>query len=279
MTKVLLTGSKGMLAHAFLKKKPKEWNILTTDIEELDITQPARVEKAVRAFQPNIIINCAAFTRVDDCEKEEELAFAINAAGAGNLAESVQKIGAKLVHFSTDYIFDGTKKSPYLEDDPPHPINVYGMSKLEGEENIRKVSDNHLIIRTQWLYGDGGNHFVKTILKLAKERDSIKVVNDQFGSPTWTEDLADAIIELITKNCTGTYHVVNSGECSWYDFSCQIINEAGLKTKVIPCTTAEFPRPAKRPPYSVLSTDKVRKILSKTLPDWQMALGKFLTKH
>jgi dTDP-4-dehydrorhamnose reductase len=276
MTKVLLTGSQGMLAQAFLKKKPKEWNILATDIEELDITQPGRVEKAVRAFQPNVIINCAAFTRVDDCETEKEAAFALNAAGPGNLAEPAQKIGAKLVHFSTDYIFDGGKKSPYLEDDPPLPINVYGMSKLEGEENIRKKADNHLIIRTQWLYGDGGNHFVKTILKMAKERDSIKVVNDQFGSPTWTEDLVDATIELIKKDRTGTYHVVNSGECSWYDFAVQIVKEAGLNTKVIPCATSEFPRPAKRPAYSVLSTQKIEAFLGTALPTWQTALKRQL---
>ncbi len=272
MIKILLTGSKGMLAHAFLKKKPENWNILATDIDELDITQPGHVEKVVQAFQPDIIINCAAYTRVDDCEKEKELPFAINATGAGHLAESANKIGTKLIHFSTDYIFDGTKKSPYLEDDSPHPINVYGMSKLEGEQNIRKQTDNHLIIRTQWLYGDGGNHFVKTILKLSMERDSIKVVKDQIGSPTWTEDLANATIELIKMKCIGTYHVVNSGECSWYDFACQITKDAGFNIRVIPCTSAEFPRPAKRPAYSVLSTKKVEAVLGKHLPTWQTAL-------
>lgn len=274
--KVLLTGSKGMLAHAFFKKKPKEWELLATDIEELDIANADLVEKTIQQFRPDLIINCAAYTKVDDCETKKELAFAVNGGGPANLARAAAQIGAKLVHFSTDYIFDGTKNKPYLENDPPHPINVYGRSKLEGEQIVRKQTDNHLIIRTQWLYGEGGNHFVKTILKLAKERDSIKVVNDQFGSPTWTEDLADAAIELIKKDCTGTYHIVNSGKCSWYDFACQIIKEAELNTKVIPCTTAEFPRLAKRPAYSVLSTEKVEMLLRKHLSHWQVALRFFL---
>lgn len=272
MIKVLLTGSKGMLAHAFLKKKPNDWSILATDIEELDIRNRVQVHKTVGDYGPNLIINCAAFTRVDDCETERELAFSINAKGAGTMAESAREIEAKLVHFSTDYIFDGTKKSPYLEDDPPNPISVYGSSKLAGERNVRNASENHLLIRTQWLYGDGGNHFVKTILNLAKERDSIKVVNDQFGSPTWTEDLVDATIALIHKESIGTYHVVNSGECSWYDFAREIVKEAGLSTKVIPCSTAEFPRPAKRPSYSVLSVDKTSNVLGQVIPGWKDSL-------
>ncbi|MBI3593463.1 MAG: dTDP-4-dehydrorhamnose reductase [Nitrospirae bacterium] len=272
MIKVLLSGSKGMLAHAFLKKKPNDWSILATDIEELDIRNRVQVHKTVGDYGPNLIINCAAFTRVDDCETERELAFSINAKGAGTMAESAREIEAKLVHFSTDYIFDGTKKSPYLEDDPPNPISVYGSSKLAGERNVRNASENHLLIRTQWLYGDGGNHFVKTILNLAKERDSIKVVNDQFGSPTWTEDLVDATIALIHKESIGTYHVVNSGECSWYDFAREIVKEAGLSTKVIPCSTAEFPRPAKRPSYSVLSVDKTSNVLGQVIPGWKDSL-------
>jgi dTDP-4-dehydrorhamnose reductase len=276
MTNVLLTGSKGMLAHAFLKKKPTEWNILATDLEELDITSLNQVEKALIAFHPDLIINCAAFTRVDDAENERELAFSINAKGAGVMARSAREVGAKLIHFSTDYIFDGTKNSPYLEDDPPNPINVYGSSKMAGERNIRNATENYLIIRTQWLYGEGGNHFVKTILKLAKERESIKVVNDQFGSPTWTEDLVDATHALINKGCTGTYHVVNFGECSWYDFASEIVKQAGLHTKIIPCTTAEFPRPATRPKYSVLSTDRTRNELGRSLQSWENAVVFFL---
>jgi len=277
MIKVLLTGSKGMLAQAFLKLRPSGWNIMATDIEELDITQISGVEKTIRAFQPGIIINCAAYTRVDDCEREKESCFKINAVGPDNLAFSAHRIGAKLVHFSTDYVYDGNKKSPYSEDDLPHPINNYGMSKLKGEEEIRKRMDDFLIIRTQWLFGHGGNHFVKTILKLAEDHDSLKVVNDQIGSPTFTEDMAEATIELIEMAQKGTFHVVNSGECSWYDFASMIIKMTGLKTKIDPCLTSEFPRPAKRPAYSVLSTQKVVSVLGRPLPDWEIGLKYFLT--
>ncbi|MHB8481852.1 MAG: dTDP-4-dehydrorhamnose reductase [Nitrospiria bacterium] len=274
--KVLLTGSKGMLAHAFFKKKPKEWELWATDVEELDITTLLQVEKSIQQFCPDLIINCAAYTRVDECETKKELAFAVNGAGPANLARAASRAGARLVHFSTDYIFDGTKGTPYIEEDQSNPLNVYGVSKLEGELHIRKNLENYLIIRTQWLYGEGGPNFVKTILELAKKRDEIKVVNDQWGCPTWTEDLVDTTLELIKKDCTGIYQVVNTGECSWYDFACQIIKEAELNTKVIPCTTAEFPRPAKRPAYSVLSTEKVEMLLRKHLSDWQIALRSFL---
>jgi dTDP-4-dehydrorhamnose reductase len=264
--KVLLTGSKGMLAHAFLKKIPKEWELLATDIEELDITNPVLVEKTIQQFRPDLIINCSAYTKVDDCETKKELAFSVNGGGPANLARAAAQIGAKLVHFSTDYIFDGTKGTPYTEEDQPNPINVYGASKLEGEIHIRKNLNNHLIIRTQWLYGEGGPNFVKTILELAKKRDEIKVVNDQWGCPTWTEDLADLTLELIQKRATGTFHIVGPEISTWYVFACDIIKKAGLATKVTPCTTAGFPRPATRPVYSVLSTGKLSKFLGGTLP-------------
>src|ERR1700693_2200419 len=270
--KVFITGANGMLARAILKKKPAEWKVLGTDIDVLDISSPRAVERALGAFQPDLVINCAAFTRVDDCEARREEAFKVNAEGAGYLAEVCGEHGTFLVHFSTDYIFDGRKSSPYQEDDRPAPINVYGESKLEGERRGRKSAENHLIIRTQWLYGDGGSHFVRTILNLAGERDLLKVVNDQTGSPTWTEDLADGAIGLIGKRKAGTYHLVNSGSCTWFDFASEIIKSAGLDTKILPCTSAEYPRPAKRPAYAVLSTEKAARILGGPLPDWQAAL-------
>ena len=254
-----------MLAHDFLKKIPKEWELLATDIDELDITNSVLVEKTIQQFRPDLIINCAAYTRVDDCETKKELAFAVNGAGPANLARAASKIGAKLIHFSTDYIFDGTKGTPYTEEDQPNPINVYGASKLEGENDIRKNLNNYLIIRTQWLYGEGGPNFVKTILELAKTRDEIKVVNDQWGCPTRTEDLAELTLVLIRKEANGTFHIVGPATSTWYTFACDIIKEAGLTTKVTPCTTAEFPRPATRPVYSVLSTGKLRKLLEKPL--------------
>lgn len=265
-----------MLARAILNKRPKHWDLRGVDIQDLDISDRATVQETVSASAPQLIINCAAFTRVDECEEKREIAFAVNGAGAGHLAEVAGQIGARLVHFSTDYIFDGTKGHPYVEDDPARPINAYGASKWEGECQIRKHLQNHLIIRTQWLYGHGGNHFVKTILGLAEKQDTLKVVDDQVGAPTWTEDLSEAALALIDTDAAGTYHLVNEGECSWYQFASRIVLEAGLATKVVPCATADFPRPAKRPAYSVLSTEKARGALGRGLPPWETALRRFI---
>ena len=274
--KVLLTGSKGMLAQAILNKKPKAWDLLAVDMDALDITDPAAVQHTVSKFNPALIMNCAAFTRVDDCEEKKELAFAVNGDGVGYLAEAASRLGARLVHFSTDYIFDGRGSEPYEEGSPVCPVNVYGASKWEGECQVRKHLQDHLIIRTQWLYGQGGNHFVKSILRLAEKQDVLKVVDDQVGSPTWTEDLSEAVLALIEKELSGTYHLVNSGQSSWYQFARRIIEEAGLSTKVVPCTTAEFSRPAKRPAYSVLSTAKAAADLGRPLPHWEVALKRFI---
>lgn len=274
--KVLLTGAKGMLAGAILNKKPREWDLRAVDIEELDITDRAAVQEMVLSFAPQVIINCAAFTRVDECEEKKELAFAVNGAGVGHLAEAACQTGAYFVHFSTDYIFDGSRNQPYREEDMPCPVSVYGASKWEGECQIRKHLKDYLIIRTQWLYGRGGTHFVNTILSLAKKQEFLKVVNDQVGSPTWTEDLAEGALALVEQRATGEYHLVNEGHCSWYQFASRIIEEAALPTKVTPCTTAEFPRPAKRPAYSVLSTDKAKRVLERGLPHWEVALKRFM---
>lgn len=274
--RALITGANGMLARAFLNKKPREWDVRVTDIDQVDITSRREVEDAVQKFSPEIILNCAAFTRVDECEEKKDLAFAVNGVGVGYLAESARQAGALLVHFSTDYVFDGSKGASYDEDDPANPLSVYGASKWEGECLIRKHLKDYLLIRTQWLYGEGGRHFVKTILRLAENQDVLKVVDDQVGSPTWTEDLAEATLALIEREATGIYHVVNEGSCSWYQFASRIIEEAGLSTKVIPCTTAEFPLPAKRPAYSVLSTDRAKSVLGRGLPPWEFALKRFM---
>ncbi len=274
--KVLITGAGGMLARAFLNKKERGWDVWPATKEELDITNREAVKREVTRFYPELMINCAAFTRVDDCEANRNLAFAVNGTGAGNLAEVAREISARLVHFSTDYIFPGTKKMPYIEEDGASPINAYGASKWEGECQVRRNLENHLIIRTQWLYGDGGNHFVKTILNLAKKQDQLMVVDDQVGSPTWTEDLSEAALVLISRGCSGTYHLVNRGYCSWYTFACAIIRDAGLSNRVNPCATSEFPRPARRPAYSVLSTAKAARELGSEPPHWEMALRRFI---
>lgn len=266
-----------MLARAIQNKKPEAWTLWAAEENELDITKDTAVQEAVGRFRPELIINCAAFTRVDDCEGKRDLAFAVNGVGPGLLAEAAHGVGARLVHFSTDYIFNGSKKVPYLEDDPAGPVSIYGASKWEGEIQVRKHLQRHLIIRTQWLYGAGGSHFVQTILNLARLRDQLKVVDDQVGSPTWTWDLAEGTLHLIEREAEGTYHLVNDGACSWHRFACQIVEAAGLATQIVPCTTEEFPRPARRPAYSVLSTEKAQAVLGRTLPPWEKALQQFMS--
>ncbi|HLG23238.1 MAG TPA: dTDP-4-dehydrorhamnose reductase [Candidatus Manganitrophaceae bacterium] len=274
--KVLVTGAGGMLARAILNQIPEGWEVWAAGKEELDITDPRKVQEAILKFNPALIINCAAFTRVDECEAKRDLAFAVNGTAVGALAEAAGKAGADFVHFSTDYIFDGTKNRPYDEEDPPHPINVYGASKWEGERLLRKHLKKYLLIRAQWLYGQGGNHFVKSILRLAEKQETLRVVDDQVGAPTWTEDLAEATVALIQKGASGTYHLADAGQCSWYAFARRIIEEAGLPTQVVPCKSAEFPRPARRPAYSVLSTAKAAKELGRPMPPWETALKRFI---
>lgn len=274
--KVLLTGANGMLARAFLNKQPRGWELRAMSKNELDIADEVAVAREVAQFSPELMINCAAYTKVDDCETNRDQAFRINGVGVGNLARAAKDVGACLVHFSTDYIFGGGKNKAYVEEDPVAPMNVYGASKWEGECAIRAQGDNHLILRTQWLYGHGGPHFVKAILNQVGKKDSIRVVDDQIGSPTWTEDLSEGTLALIERGARGTYHLVNHGACSWFDFAAQIMKESGLSMEVIPCTSAEYPRPARRPTYSVLSTAKTASLLGGPLPSWETALHRFL---
>ncbi len=273
---VLLTGAGGMLARAFLNKRPREWTLHAMDRNMLDIRDPEAVSEAVRRIKPVLILNCAAFTRVDDCEAEVAEAEAVNGAGPGHLAESAKAVGAALVHFSTDYIFDGTQESPYDEAAPACPVSVYGASKWNGECRVRQSLSDHLIVRTQWLYGKGGHHFVEAILDRANRQPVLSVVNDQIGSPTWTEDLSEATLALIQAGARGTYHLVNAGHCSRYDFACRIVREAGSGAVVTPCDTAAFPRPARRPAHGVLAMAKAAAILGRELPPWEVALRRFM---
>ena len=222
-----------------------------------------------------MVINAVAYTDVDGCETERERAFAVNGDGVRNLALVTKEIGAKLVQVSTDYVFDGSKGVPWLEDDPVNPLSVYGSSKLKGEENAR-LNPDHLIVRTQWLYGLHGKNFVETMLRLGGERDEVAVVHDQFGSPTWTVDLSFAIRALLEKDRRGTYHAANAGVCSWCDFARAIFQEAGLKTQVRPITTEELGRPAPRPLYSVLDCSKLTRDTGFVPEEWRDALKKYL---
>jgi dTDP-4-dehydrorhamnose reductase len=258
----------------------------------VDLSQETSIRQRLAEVKPDLIVNAAAYTAVDKAETETELAQAVNAIAPTVMAEEAQRLGATLIHVSTDYVFDGGKNTPYTEDDVTNPLGVYGRTKLKGEEGIRQTCTNHLILRTAWVYGTFGKvNFVKTMLRLFAERDEVRVVADQVGSPTWATDLAQAIATLLSQASqepaqpnlpTGTYHYTNSGIASWYDFAVAIYEEAkplGYKLKVqkiVPITTADYPTPAKRPAYSVLSGKKITAVLGNHPPHWRQALRQML---
>jgi dTDP-4-dehydrorhamnose reductase len=271
---VLVVGANGMLGRDLMTVFPGE--LRGVDIGEIDITSPESVRTLLVSLKPEVVVNVAAYTDVDGCETNRELAFAVNGAGVGYLARVSADIGAKLVQISTDYVFDGGKGSPYLEDDPTGPLSVYGQSKLLGEQNAR-LNPNHLIIRTQWLYGLHGKNFVETMLRLATERTELSVVDDQIGSPTWTVDLAGAIRALVEAGCRGTYHAANAGFCSWNEFARAIFADAGVKITVKPMTTTELNRPAPRPLYSTLDCGKLARDSGFMPQGWRDALKTYLS--
>jgi dTDP-4-dehydrorhamnose reductase len=288
MTRILLTGAAGQLGHDLQTSLAAVGEVMSLSRDGLDLAQPEQVRDVIRELRPGAIVNAAAYTAVDKAESEIELANIVNGATPTAMAEVAQELGIPLIHVSTDYVFDGEKNTPYLEDDAPNPIGAYGKSKLLGEKGVRQACDRHLILRTAWVYGTGGKgNFVKTMLRLGKEREELRVVVDQVGTPTWTGDLAGAIAQLLTGllNDTvspGTYHYTNSGAISWYDFAVAIFEEAvalGLPLtiqRVVPITTAEYPTPAKRPAYSVLSGKKVSAALGHVPPHWRSSLRMML---
>ena len=290
MQKILLTGINGQVGHA-LKTKLTEYEVIALSREQLDLTKDHDIRRIVRDVKPNLVINPAAYTAVDKAESEPELAFAINATAVQILAEEAARLGAALIHFSTDYVYDGTKKTPYVENDEVNPGSVYGKSKLAGEEAIRAVGLPHLILRTSWVYGAYGKNFLKTILRLAVERDALHIVDDQVGAPTSSESIANAVAQLMNvwqptqENHSGIVHFTNIGETSWHGFSCEIINQYNvlMKTKNWPAlktsienitaiTTADYPTPAARPANSRLNNARLKQVFEVQLPTWQHAL-------
>uniref|UniRef100_UPI00064F8E24 dTDP-4-dehydrorhamnose reductase n=1 Tax=Methanosarcina mazei TaxID=2209 RepID=UPI00064F8E24 len=261
--KTLIIGASGMLGSDLCKAFPDAVKLTHHD---LDITDREQVIESILKIKPDVVINAAAYTNVDGCEDNKELAFKVNGHGPGYIAEACARAGAKLVHFSTDYVFDGSKKE-YVESDIPDPINVYGDSKLLGEKKIIENMDDYRIVRISWLFGIHGKNFVETMLKLSGEMDTVKVVNDQFGKPTYTMDLASKVKEIIELD-PGIYHITNDGICSWYEFASSIIDN------VIPCTSEEFPRKAKRPKYSVLVNTKTG-----PMRHWKEALKDYLQER
>lgn len=276
--KVLIFGADGMLGTDLVRVLKQQHQVVESLEKDLDITDNDKVKGLISSLGPDLVINAAAYTDVDGCEEYKEKAFAVNANGPKNLARSCSNNNIRMIHFSTDYVFDGNKESPYTEEDDTNPINVYGASKLEGETNIRTYLEDHVIIRTQWLYGRNGKNFVNTMLKLFEKRSELKVVSDQYGSPTYTLDLANAVRVMTDEDVpAGIYNVCNNGYCSWFEFTCDIADKVENRgISIIPVTTKEFTRPAKRPMNSRLDQSKFNKTVGHQVRNWKEALKSFL---
>lgn len=288
--KILITGAGGQLAQQLLSALKrgktslgeipacfKDADIAAKNEKELDICDKSAVSALCKKEKFNVIFNCAAYTNVDGCEENREDAYKVNAKASGHLAEAAQETGAVLVHISTDYVFDGEGSAPYTESMPCAPCTVYGKSKYEGELEVISKADRYFIIRTSWLYGYDGNNFVKTILKKGEEAGTLKVVCDQLGTPTFAEDLVHHMLLLASTEHYGIYHCTGEGEtCSWYDFAAYAVKLSGIKCDVYKCTTAEFPRPAKRPAYSRLENAGLKALGLNQMRDWKTALEEFM---
>ena len=292
MMKILLIGAKGQLGSQImhiikngkseLGSVPAEVlnaEIIETDVDTLDITNLQMVKESVKTNMPDVVINCAAFTNVDGCESNKDLAFKVNALGARNIAIACEEIGAKLIHVSTDYVFSGVGSTPLSEDAITAPVSAYGTTKLLGEEYVREFCSKYFIVRTAWLYGYFGNNFVYTIMRAGKERGKLTVVNDQKGNPTNAEDLAYHLLKLALTEEYGVYHCTGEGECTWYDFACKIIEYAGIECEVLPVTSEEYETPAKRPEYSSLDNMMLRCTIGNDMREWKDALKVFMGNY
>jgi len=279
--KVILLGANGQLGKEFgnflLGKEDVE--LYSFSHNELDILDLQKLVDKFQEISPNVVINCAAYTKVDQAEKEQTLAYQVNAIGAKNVSFASFKINAKVIYFSTDYVFDGIKGAPYNEFDKPNPISVYGESKLFGEIYTREHNPNHLILRISWLYGINGSNFVKTIIRIAKEKGELRVVNDQIGTPTYTLDVVRQTWKLIQEDSAGLYHSANIGQTTWFEFAKRIVEKLKLNAKVVPIKTEEFPSLAKRPKFSVLENYLLRLENKNIMRKWEKAFDDFVEKH
>lgn len=284
--KILLTGKNGQVGWELERTLATLGEVIAVDRQTLDLSDPDSIRAVIREVKPGLIVNPAAYTAVDKAESEPELAMAVNGTAPGIMAEEAKRIGAAMVHYSTDYVFDGSKASPYTEEDAPNPINVYGKSKLAGELAIQATGIPHLILRTSWVYGMRGKNFLLTILRLAKERDELKIVDDQIGAPTWSRMIAEATAQILAQSVlplshyplpiaevSGIYNLTAAGQTSWCGFTGAIINNMRAETKVTPIPTTAYPLPAPRPLYSLLSGDKLSKTFGLALPAWDASLA------
>ncbi len=306
--KILLTGKNGQIGHQLSRLLPQLGEVVAVDLEELDLLKPEEIRRAIRSVRPNLIVNAAAYTAVDQAETDRTAALAVNAEAPAVMAEEARKIGAALAHFSTDYVYDGSKCVPYEEDDPPNPLSHYGKTKLAGDLAVQNSGVPHLIIRTAWVYGMLGKNFLLTILRLATQSEEIRIVKDQIGAPTWSREIAAATTRILKQvsgsespitslsNLSGIYHLTAGGATNWSEFAQAILDLAGqasaraswftaatesrpiIARRIIPITTAEYPTAARRPAYSVLSNSRCRRTFGFALPDWKAQLQSVITQ-
>ncbi len=276
--KALVTGVKGQLGHDVVNELEKRGHdVYGTDVDNMDITDGAAVEKVIKEYMPDTVIHCAAYTAVDAAEDNVNLCRKINKDGTANIAKVCRDIDAKMIYISTDYVFDGRGTRSRQTDDKADPLNVYGLTKYEGEQAVEKYLDKYFIVRISWVFGVNGSNFIKTMLRLGKERGAVSVVNDQFGSPTYTYDLAKLLADMAVSDKYGVYHATNEGDfCSWYEFACYIFEAAGMDVKVTPVASGEFPTKARRPENSRMSKEKLSQNGFKRLPPWKDAVKRYV---
>jgi dTDP-4-dehydrorhamnose reductase len=277
--RILVVGADGQLGSDVVRLLSPTVEVTARVVDELDITDRAALRREAEASHPDVIVNCAAYTAVDKAESESDTAYRVNVLGARNVAQAAERIGARVVYFSTDYVFDGAAAEPYVEDAPTGPLSVYGTTKLLGEQATREANPDHLVLRLAWLYGPTGHNFVRTVLRLAREKDQLRIVDDQTGSPTFTEDVVHQALALITDGASGTYHCVNTGRATWYEFACSIVRACGLDIPVIPIRTVDYPAPARRPAYSVLADRNLDLEGLNVMRPWQEALDDCMSRY
>ena len=277
--KILVLGCRGMLGTALMERLSRSHELCGRDVDDFDIVSPVDCRDVIEETEPDVVVNAAAYTDVDGCETHQDECFAVNAAGVRNVATVCRDRGIKMVHFSTDYVFDGTSETPYAETDVCNPINTYGTSKYEGERYLRETCHDYILIRTAWLYGKKGKNFVTAVLEKAKSEQTLDVVNDQYGSPTYTVDLAGAVGVLVEGDHRGIFHLTNRGRCSWYEFACKIMEYAHMDdVEINPIESDRLTRVALRPRYSVLRCRKFAEATQKTMRFWQIALTDYMNR-
>jgi dTDP-4-dehydrorhamnose reductase len=275
--KILVTGGAGMLGTDVVRAAGHvNHELVAPSSSEMDVRDAAAVSRVLRDERPDAVVHCAAYTDVDGAEDDLRIAMEVNAEGAANVAAASAKVGASVAYMSTDYVFDGTKGEPYVESDTPHPRSIYGQTKLAGEHETATLNPRHFIVRSSWVFGTNGRNFVETMLSLARDHGEVLVVRDQVGCPTYTAHLADALVRLVDTEAYGIHHIAGGGECSWYEFALEIFRQAGVECRVMSLTTEELGRPAPRPAYSVLATERREALY---LPDWTKGLASYLAER